>query len=609
MRVRDVCALLAGVDAMLRPAASHGAATSATVGDPKNPGALAQAVQEAYAGGAQRIVIRPGVYVLPQTDHASFVLDGWKDAVISAYRVTLISSENKWNRDLFDIRHCANVTLEGPTLSQTGLTAYQGQVIAVGVDVGGKAYVDWRPDTGYPVPPLGAAEFPGAANVVDGKTRRLKIGVGDYYDAPMETVDPRTFRVHFKEAKLNFSVGDWLVGRYGDAPFKVFLDGSCECTIRDVTLMRNGFAPLREDGGGANRLLRVHWALGPRPAGATEESLVTNAADGFHSTGANPGPDIEGCTFTGVFLDDCIAIHGGFQKIVSTTGNTITLEKGRGSLRVGEPARISSDKGFFAESLVTAVVDNPDKTATVTFEHALDVPAGAKVGNPRADGAGYIISGCHLGDTRSRGILVKSDRGMIKNNVIDGCGMSAVSIGPEYYWGEADYAWNVIVADNILRGNGQAGYGGGCVLIHGDGAIGNRDIVVRGNRFESNYQGDIDAQWTEGLTISGNRIVGATTWPPTIRNQSPIAVANCRRVAFRGNSVGNAAVYKPEIVAVGANVTDIRGNDAGGVTVAGPGQPPDKPARGRAPVGSPNDPLIRYVGRWDRTDPAVSRGY
>ena len=95
--------------------------------------------------------------------------------------------------------------------------------------------------------------------------------------------------------------------------------------------MRNGFAPIFESGGGGNHYLRCHWALGPRPAGATEDPVVTNSADGLHSPGASPGPDIENCTFDGVFLDDCIAIHGGYQKV-----SQCQRPESRGGERLGQ---------------------------------------------------------------------------------------------------------------------------------------------------------------------------------------------------------------------------------------------------------------------------------
>ena len=170
-----------------------------------------------------------------------------------------------------------------------------------------------------------------------------------------------------------------------------------------------------------------------------------------------------------------------------------------------------------------------------------------------------------MGNTRSRGILTKSDNGLLQNNIIEGCGMAAISIGPEYYWNEADYSQHVVIEGNTMRGNGQAGYGGGAVLVHGDGAMGNRDITVKNNHFESSYQGDVDVQWTDGVTVTGNVFSGATQRLAGIATLSPIALANVRAVTLAGNVVNNAAVYKPALIAVGANVTGLTGNDPSGI--------------------------------------------
>ena len=280
----------------------------------------------------------------------------------------------------------------------------------------------------------------------------LKLGCGDFYGISYQVLPSGTFRAQMKG---RFGIGDWLVGRYGDAPFKVYLNDSRSCTIKDVTLVRNGFAPLREDGGGGNHYTHVVWALGPPPVGATEKPLVTNAADGMHMIGSYPGPDIENCVFQGVFLDDCIAIHGSFQTIRSVFGRALTLAGGIGTLRIGQAVRISDTKGFFGEAMVVSLKDNGGNTATVVLDKDLGVPAGAKLSNPRADGAGYKIIGCHLGNTRARGILAKADSGLIENNVIEGCGQAAISLGPEYYWGEADYVRNVTVEGNTIRENGK----------------------------------------------------------------------------------------------------------------------------------------------------------
>ena len=545
------------------PGAGAAPPASVTVGDPAHPEALASAVQDAYHGGARRIIIRPGVYFLPNAGHTALTLKGWKDAVLSAYGVTLILTDLAWMHDGMDLVDCTQVTVAGALLSQSKVTAYQGRVVAVGKDAAGKPTCDWKPDAGYPVPPAAEKGFLGGdVNVVDARTRLLKVGCGDFYGVAYTALPDGTFQARMGG---HFGVGDWLVGRYGNAPFKVYLNNSHGCTIKNVTLMRNGFAPLREDGGGGNHYLHCVWALGPRPAGASEEPLVTNAADGMHMVGSYPGPDIENCVFQGVFLDDCIAIHGSFQTIKSASGTAVTLEGGIGSVQVGQPVRISDQKGFFAEASVLAVKDNGDKTTTVTLDKDYDVPASAKLSNPHADGAGYKIIGCHLGDTRSRGILAKADNGLIENNILENCGMSAVSLGPEYYWGEADYVQNVTIKDNVLQNNGGATYGGAAILVHGDGVVGNKNIIIQGNRFVANFQGDLEVQWADGINFANNTLRAPSLWPAGVKPYAPVHLANCKNITLQNNTVQNAVSYQSPLVAAGPEVTGVRHNDPSGI--------------------------------------------
>ena len=176
---------------------------------------------------------------------------------------------------------------------------------------------------------------------------RINTQAGDYYHASAGADGQWPLPcIHLEDRPVRFGVGDWIVARYGDPPNKVFLADCRGCTVKDVTLMRNGFAPIFESEGGGNHVLRCHWALGPRPSGATEDPVVTNAADGIHSPDADPGPDIEGCTFDGVFLDDCIAIHGGFHKIVSVHGPTLVAQNAYAFYAVGEPVRHLKRQGL-----------------------------------------------------------------------------------------------------------------------------------------------------------------------------------------------------------------------------------------------------------------------
>ena len=403
---------------------------------------------------------------------------------------------------------------------------------------------------------------------------------------------------------LNFGVGDWLVGRYGNAPFKVYLSDSRDCTIKDVTMMRNGFAPLREDGGGGNHYLHCVWALGPRPAGATEDPLVTNAADGMHMIGSYPGPDIENCVFQGVFLDDCIAIHGGFTTIKAVDGQGADTGRRRRPRWSASPRAFPISKGFFGEATVTALKDNGDKTWTATLDKDLGVPAGAKLNNPLRDGAGYKIIGCRLGNTRSRGILAKADDGLIKNNVIEGCGQAAISLGPEYYWNEANYVtachWSTATRS---AGTASRPMAAARFSFTATAQSATRTSPFNDNRFVSNYQGDIDAQWTDGLTLTGNVLAGPASWPPGISPQSAMLLANSRNVTLKGNVVKNASAYKSPLLYAGPNLTDVVGNDSV--------RPPCRTSKASFVYhdGSLTDTNIRYIGRWDRSDPKTYHSY
>ena len=88
--------------------------------------------------------------------------------------------------------------------------------------------------------------------------------------------------------------------------------------------------------------------------------------------------------------------------------------------------------------------------------------------------------------------------------------MSAISIGPEYCWGEADYSQNVTIKRNTLRNNVLNGSEAGVIFVHGDGAIGNENIKITGNFLDRNYgQTSIYAEDTAG---SRHKSVG--TDPP-----------------------------------------------------------------------------------------------
>ena len=85
----------------------------------------------------------------------------------------------------------------------------------------------------------------------------------------------------------------------------------------------------------------------------------------------------------------------------------------------------------------------------------------------------------------------------------------------------------------------------------------------------SNYQGDLDIQWADGVTISANSIIGAPVWPSMITPKPVAVLANCRTVTLSGNVVYHSSVYQSPLVATGDTVTGLNNNSPAGIRVAG----------------------------------------
>ena len=562
MKVSTLFALLAILVAAACPAAETPGPV--TVGDPARPAALPAALAAAYQQGARELTIAPGVYKLPAAGKDGIQLSGWSDATIHAAGVTIIFEEAA-HRPVM-LKDCTGVRIEGATLQFARLAYTQGRIKARGADAKG-AYCDWLIDAGYPtdIDPVKSNY-----NVIDHHTRLLKPGTGDCAAKEAERRGPGLFRLRQVYGLLGgAAIDDWLVTRAPGGNSIVQLVDCEGCTMKDITLKNAGFAAFFETGGqGGHRYLGCRIARGPKPPGASEEQLVACGADGFHSAGTRTGPTFRHCVWEGVLLDDCIAIHGSFQKVIRGAGTHLILEQGNGgNVAVAEPVRISNEHGFFDQAKCVALrtLDAPERLLELTLDRALSVPAGAKAGNPNRCGRGFKILDCTLGNTRSRGILVKGDDGIIRGCTIEGCGMSAVSIGPEYWWGEADYCWNVTVSGNTLRHNVLNGSDAGVVLVHGDGAVGNRNITIADNPFQENYGlFTMNVEYTDGLKISGNRITSPCQLAPP-RSGSVLNLRAVRHVLLQNNVVGKAGPALGGLVKLGKQVEGVVGNDVGGI--------------------------------------------
>jgi hypothetical protein len=419
-------------------------------------------------------------------------------------------------------------------------------------------------------------------DIVDQRTRVLKPLTSDWSTPNYQQREPGLFRLHYgRDEKPGFAQNDWLVTRAGGGSAIAHLDGCQNCTLQNITFQNGGFATIFETGGaGGNHILRCKIQPGPRPGGATEDQLVGCGADGVHSVDVAVGPEFQDCIFSGVFLDDCIAIHGNFDRVIRAAGNTIVLAAGRDKPAVGDPIRISNTDNFFAQAICTAVEELPNHDLKLTLDKDLNVPInhaqdadpklGTKANDPNHCGKGYKIIRCRLGNTRSRGILVKADDGLIDHCTIEGCGMSGVSIGPEFWWNEANYAWNVTVSNNTFRHCNQNNGDQACIWIHGDGAIGNRNVSLQNNRFESCYgESIVRIEDAEKIEMSGNTF--ADSFPAKLPRPGNIMVANrAKGIKLAGNIVSDPGNNAGQLVELGKGVDagEVQNNNGTGISLS-----------------------------------------
>jgi hypothetical protein len=66
-------------------------------------------------------------------------------------------------------------------------------------------------------------------------------------------------------------------------------------------------------------------------------------------------------------------------------------------------------------------------------------------------GNGFQLLNNDVGHNRSRGFLIKASNGKIQGNTITGCAMSAISVGPEFFWLEGGCSKKLDISNNIIK--------------------------------------------------------------------------------------------------------------------------------------------------------------
>jgi len=540
-----------------------------SLGDTNRPTLLPQEILSAYNAGYSNVKINPGTYVMANGASTAITLQTLNNFTINGSNVLITVGPGH----CFDILNCTNVSIEGATVRSQIYPFTQGRVTSIGTN-NGTLYCDWQISAGYPT-----TNFQWWFDAVSASNRTINLQQGDIFwgtDFPTNTssvpsnavyLGDRTWQLSFPGwSGFSFQTNDWLVARWSNQWPAYWLGYCSNCTLLNCTSQCGGIVTFWEGYSISDHILGCQIEPAPvPPPGGTELPVVASEGDGIHVWSDVGGPDIEYFTATNVMLDDCIAIHGSYQTVTAVSGYNVTLSLynvfpagGSGSLAgfaVGQPVRISDTNGFFAQANCTAI-QNLQDYQVITLDEEIAIPIGALASNPDANGSGYKIINCQLGNTRWRAIIAEADNGLITGCTISGAG-HGMWLGPEYYWGSGDYVWNVTVSNNTVRNCGPSG-----ISVVSNGSIGNQNITVQNNIVESPVFSDgLSVSGCNGLTVSGNTFIS-----PDL-GYYPIYLYDSTNVTLLENLVMNAPA-NAGLIEADATVAGII-NQRNGIFLAG----------------------------------------
>lgn len=474
-------------------------------------------------------------------------LRGANNVIIDGNGSTLVYTDMVMS---WSIENCTNVTFQNLSIDYDPLPFTQGVVTAIN---GNRYTVEI--DEGY----RKDVEF---LNRTGGYDNLLWVNVRSRSDGSVVRGTPSSiaFEKNVKslggnllEFTFNFSSDSSNRGlKVGDVitinertVWSVYITGSSNTTFRDVNLYASpawGIYETSSEGGTV--LDNVQIAPGPKPAGATQNRLMSTNCDGAHFVHVKKGPTITDSRITNMG-DDCINIHGVFLSVISCTGNTLlvspkanTLPKtgdtiegysGKDFLSVGTAkitdVQVSNEPGL--ESVIRSLYDDYDKSVTdftLVYRLTLDKPLSLKQGDHVTDldriGSGAVVKNTTIGLNRARGILIGGHDVILENNTILNTTHSGIVLHAEMWWNDGPFPVNVTVKNNTVRG--------ACLAsdMITDGSNSKPGAIFVGVYPPDGVSGFSASRQIKGVTIEGNTIADSQTYGIFVENVADVTTRN-----------------------------------------------------------------------------------
>ena len=293
----------------------------------------------------------------------------------------------------------------------------------------------------------------------------------------------------------------------------------------------------------------------PRPGTGR---LLSSKADGIHCFNSEIGPVVKDCRIENLG-DDAVAIHGFFgiafknsqaSKTIEVT-NPFVYDYRKGmklelydfrNLNYYDTAHIVYVEIISGQDAVSRiddlrltlqnegdkVRDFPNKNIyRITLDKPVILPNDAMVTNSDIICAGFQVINNHIKNIISRGILIKSNNGIVKGNDIQYIGQSGIALLSEAkYWLEGPFNKNIQIESNHLDHTcisinsrlQKKALGAIAVEVEKDtdfsGKFLNENIIIRDNSVFNSGTSGISVNSMKNSVIEGNTITKAVGQEP-----------------------------------------------------------------------------------------------
>ena len=527
-------------------------------------------VEQALKRGDKRIVIPPGNYRIDPVKGSGvlWTLDGLKDVEIVADGVTMTGT--KLMRAI-TFKECSGVSLRGLTIDYDPLPFTQGEVIALAAD---GASIDVRLHAGYPKKAYSRVE------ILDPKTRFRKKGMPFLWGSKALMIEDGVVQVQLKDLGKFAQVGDLVsfsTGQEAGAPHAVTVESCSHMLFENVTVhSAPGMGIVEVDGEGGSVFRGCRIVPGPKPAGATEERLLSASWDAFQSKTIRQGPTIELCEIRDAG-DDSWSVQSSDYLVLGGSGSTLILssrDANTAGVQIGDRLRTGLDgpewrivsrqvlqrsKADLAPEILAKLAaakswdtwEVSPVCIVVTLDHPCDLKPGTSVYSPDRMGNGFVFRNNKI---HSSGRILLKAGGLVEGNLLDT--PHALIVCPEVPYSSAAGIEGLTIRGNVIRNAGwfcpapwssQAGQvsftcSSDSYQLRSKPVF--KNVVIEENTIEGGAGPQLVASSVAGLTVRNNRFLRPLQEksPETgssyhIPKDMVAWITLCSEVVFESNSV------------------------------------------------------------------------